>query len=272
MPKILPIDICNSIISLVTHFQSYIKHTKYLLTCRHFWHIRTRLIIVFLSWNCQKHGWIHIMFQAMALLAMFMYFEPEYASKIAMSIFDILSFDRRSSWWRYSNFKIWRTLWPGDVINDVMNTPQHVKLIHRRSSKRFLPLPRCRVSLMLVETTHPWWTLNLFQKARLLTTGAKNLLTTDRQSTVCKAAIEPDQITLCWRSDATRKRFVCAPMAMLEIYGVQFPVWLRCRRPLLIPLRCTWSDYDQIATYWLQSWNEGGVRMRSRIYNDRRTA
>ena len=34
----------------------------------------------------------------MALLAIFMYFEPEYASKIAMNIFDILSFDRRSSW------------------------------------------------------------------------------------------------------------------------------------------------------------------------------
>ena len=29
---------------------------------------------------------------------------------------------------------------------------------------------------------------------------------TDRQSTFCKAAIEPDQIMLCWRSNATRKR------------------------------------------------------------------
>ena len=33
-----------------------------------------------------------------------------------------------------------------------------------------------------------------------------DLLTTDRQSSFCKAAFEPDQITLCWRSDATRKR------------------------------------------------------------------
>ena len=81
-----------------------------------------------------------------------------------------------------------------------------------------------------------------------------DLITTDRQSTFCKAAIKPDQITLCWLSDATRKRSVCAPMAMLETYGVQFPVWLRCRRPLLIRLRCTRSDYDQIATCWLQSY------------------
>ena len=53
-----------------------------------------------------------------------------------------------------------------------------------------------------------------------------DLTTTDRQSTFCKEAIKPDQITLCW----TRKRSVCALMAMLETYGVQFPVWLRCRR------------------------------------------
>ena len=33
-----------------------------------------------------------------------------------------------------------------------------------------------------------------------------DLQTTDRQSTFCKAAIEPNQITLCWRSNATRKR------------------------------------------------------------------
>ena len=76
----------------------------------------------------------------------------------------------------------------------------------------------------------------------------------DRQSAFCKAAIETDQITLCWRSDATRKRSVCTPMAMLAIYGDQFPIRLRCRRPLLIHLRCTWSDYDQIATCWVQSY------------------
>ena len=35
---------------------------------------------------------------------------------------------------------------------------------------------------------------------------------------------------------------------------LQFPVWLRCRRPLLIRLRCTRSDYDQIATCWLRSY------------------
>ena len=92
-----------------------------------------------------------------------------------------------------------------------------------------------------------------------------DLLTTDRQSTFRKAVIEPDQITLCWRSDATRKRSVCAPMAMLELYGVQFPVWLRCRRSLLIRLRCTRSDYDQIATCWLQSYN---CRRRSDAITD----
>ena len=82
-----------------------------------------------------------------------------------------------------------------------------------------------------------------------------DLLTADHQSTTfCKAATEPDQITLCWRSDATRKRYVGALMAMLEIYGVQFPVWLRCRRPLLIRLRCSRSDYDQISACWLQSY------------------
>ena len=81
-----------------------------------------------------------------------------------------------------------------------------------------------------------------------------DLTTTDRQSTFYKAAIESDQITLSWRSDATRKRSDCAPMAMLETYGVQFPVWLRCRRPLLIRLRCRRSNYDQIATCWLQSY------------------
>ena len=79
-------------------------------------------------------------------------------------------------------------------------------------------------------------------------------MTINRQSTFCKAAIEPDQITLCWRSDATRKRCVCSPIAMLETYGVQFPVWLRFKRPLLIRLRCTRSDYDQIATCWLQAY------------------
>ena len=59
-----------------------------------------------------------------------------------------------------------------------------------------------------------------------------------------------------WRHHgvATRKRSICVLMAMLETYGVQFPVWLHCRRSLLIHLRCTRSDYDQIATCWLQSY------------------
>ena len=60
-----------------------------------------------------------------------------------------------------------------------------------------------------------------------------DLLTTNRQSAFCEAAIEPNQIMLCWRSDATRKRSVCAPMAMLETFGAQFPIWLHCRRPLV---------------------------------------
>ena len=63
--------------------------------------------------------------------------EVEYASKIAISISDILSF------WsmlllkygrRYGNFKIWPTLWPGDIIKDVMNTDlckySHNLMIH----------------------------------------------------------------------------------------------------------------------------------------------
>ena len=51
--------------------------------------------------------------------------EGEYTRKIAMSISDILSFWSTSYlkyWRRYINFKIWPTLWPGDVINDVMST------------------------------------------------------------------------------------------------------------------------------------------------------
>ena len=58
-----------------------------------------------------------------------------------------------------------------------------------------------------------------------------------------------------WRSVSDQMRPENAPLAMLEICGVQFPVWLRCRRPLLIRLRCTRSDrHDQIATCWLQSY------------------
>ena len=42
--------------------------------------------------------------------------------KIAISISDILSSQLQLKYWRRSiNFKIWPTLWPGDVINDVMN-------------------------------------------------------------------------------------------------------------------------------------------------------
>ena len=81
-----------------------------------------------------------------------------------------------------------------------------------------------------------------------------DLMTTDRQSTFCKAAIEPDQITLYWRSDVTRKWSACAPLVMLDTYGVQFPVWLRCRWPLLIRLQCTRSYSAQITTWWQQSY------------------
>ena len=51
--------------------------------------------------------------------------EVEYTRKIAMSISDILSFWSTlllKYWRRYINFKIWPILWPGDVINDVVNT------------------------------------------------------------------------------------------------------------------------------------------------------
>ena len=50
--------------------------------------------------------------------------EVEYTRKIAMSISDILSFWSTlllKYWRRYINFKIWPTLWPGDVIDDVMS-------------------------------------------------------------------------------------------------------------------------------------------------------
>ena len=50
--------------------------------------------------------------------------EVEYTRKIAMSISDISSFWstlKLKHWRRYINFKIWPILWPGDVINEVMN-------------------------------------------------------------------------------------------------------------------------------------------------------
>ena len=58
--------------------------------------------------------------------------EVEYTSKIAMSISDIFSFwsTLYLKYWRgYINFKISLTLWPGDVINDVMDTRLY-KCIH----------------------------------------------------------------------------------------------------------------------------------------------
>ena len=54
--------------------------------------------------------------------------EVEYTRKIAMSISDILSFWSTlylTYWQRYINLKIWPTLWPGDVINEVMNMYLH---------------------------------------------------------------------------------------------------------------------------------------------------
>ena len=50
--------------------------------------------------------------------------EVEYTRKVAMNIFDILSYWstlKLKYWRRYINFKIWPILLPGDVINDVMN-------------------------------------------------------------------------------------------------------------------------------------------------------
>ena len=50
--------------------------------------------------------------------------EFEYTRKIAICISDILSFWSTlylKHWRRYINFKMWSTLWRGDVINDVMN-------------------------------------------------------------------------------------------------------------------------------------------------------
>ena len=50
--------------------------------------------------------------------------EFEYSNKIAMNISNILSFwsTLLKYWWRSSNFKIWPTLRPVDVIDDAMNT------------------------------------------------------------------------------------------------------------------------------------------------------
>ena len=50
--------------------------------------------------------------------------EVEYTRKIAMSISEILSFWstlQLKYWRRYINFKIWPTLRPGDIIDDVMS-------------------------------------------------------------------------------------------------------------------------------------------------------
>ena len=50
--------------------------------------------------------------------------EVEYTKTVAIRISDILSFWSTLSlkyWRRNINFKIWPTLWSGDVINDVMN-------------------------------------------------------------------------------------------------------------------------------------------------------
>ena len=51
--------------------------------------------------------------------------EVEYTSKLAMSISTILSFWSTlhlKYWWEYINVEKWSTFWPGDAINDVMNT------------------------------------------------------------------------------------------------------------------------------------------------------
>ena len=50
--------------------------------------------------------------------------EVEYTSKMAMRISDILSLWsalQLKYWWEHINFEKWPTLWPGDVINDVIN-------------------------------------------------------------------------------------------------------------------------------------------------------
>ena len=51
--------------------------------------------------------------------------EVEYTSKISMRISDMLgiwSVLQLTYWWEYINFNKWLTLWPGGVINDVINT------------------------------------------------------------------------------------------------------------------------------------------------------
>ena len=51
--------------------------------------------------------------------------EVVYISKIAMRISDMLglwSALQLTFWWEYINLNKWLTLWPGGVINDVINT------------------------------------------------------------------------------------------------------------------------------------------------------
>ena len=66
--------------------------------------------------------------------------EVEYTRKTAISISDILSFQSMlylKYWRRYINFKIWPTLWPGDITNDILNTQ-----LYKCSHSFMIPLHR----------------------------------------------------------------------------------------------------------------------------------
>ena len=110
--------------------------------------------------------------------------------------------------------------------------------------------------------------------------GTSNTMTTNQRSSSALAAIyettwqstDYNQITLCLRSYATWKIILLHPMPLLEIYGIQFPVWLLCRRPLLI--RCVACDpittrSPRIGCNFI---NACGVWMWSSMYNHRWTA
>ena len=80
--------------------------------------------------------------------------EAEYTRKIAMSISDILSLWSTlylKYWRRYINFKIWPFLWPGDVINEVVNIYLHNcsynLMIHMQRKFNDDIFARCLVSM-----------------------------------------------------------------------------------------------------------------------------
>ena len=91
-----------------------------------FWHnwddlfiskVNLKLCLMFLNFLNGRHF-------VLATFSLEVIPEVEYTRQIAISIYDIFSFWSTLElkyWRRYINLKIWPNLWPGDVINHVMN-------------------------------------------------------------------------------------------------------------------------------------------------------